>query len=101
ADAEVVALCASLLVAVAVLQPVNAVVFVLDGVLIGTGDQRFLAVAMVVAAAVFVPAAVAVGALDLGIGALWGAIGLLMLTRGVALAWRFAGDAWQVTGASR
>ena len=41
----------------AFLQPVNGVVFALDGVLIGAGDMRFLAVAMVGAAVVFVPLA--------------------------------------------
>ena len=51
---------------VAVLQPVNAVAFVLDGVLIGAGDMRFLAWAMAGAAAVFVPPAAAVRVLDAG-----------------------------------
>jgi len=98
-DAAVVAVCATLLVVVATLQPVNALVFVLDGVLIGAGDLRFLARAMVLAAAVFVPAALAVLILDLGVVWLWGAIGLLMAARLAALAVRFAGPAWQVTGA--
>ncbi len=99
-DAAVVAVCATLLVVVAALQPVNALVFVLDGVLIGAGDLRFLARAMVLAAAVFVPAALAVLALDLGVVWLWGAIGLLMAARLAALGARFAGPAWQVTGAA-
>jgi putative MATE family efflux protein len=98
-DGEVVAVTAFVLVFVAVLQPLNGVVFVLDGVLIGAGDMRFLAVAMVGAAAVFVPAAAAVLVLGLGIGWLWAAIGLLMTARLVALGARFAGDAWMVTGA--
>jgi putative MATE family efflux protein len=100
-DAQVIALCAFLLWFVALLQPVNAVVFVLDGLLIGAGDLRFLAWAMAGAAAVFVPAALAVAALGLGVGWLWGAIALLMLTRMAALLWRFAGPAWQVAGATR
>ncbi len=99
-DAAVVAVCATLLVVVAALQPVNALVFVLDGVLIGAGDLHFLARAMVLAAAVFVPAALAVLALDLGVVWLWGAIGLLMAARLAALGARFAGPAWQVTGAA-
>jgi putative MATE family efflux protein len=99
-DQQVIALCAFLLWFVAALQPINAVVFVLDGILIGAGDMRFLAKAMVVAAVVFVPAALAVIALDLGIGWLWGALALLMLTRMVALLLRFITPAWQVTGAA-
>lgn len=97
-DAEVVALCAFVLVFVAALQPVNAVVFVLDGVLIGAGDMGFLARAMVLAAVVFAAAAGAVLVLGLGIGWLWASLGVLMLTRMAALAWRFAGDAWAVAG---
>ena len=100
-DEAVVALAGFILVWVAVLQPVNAVAFVLDGVLIGAGDQHFLAWAMAGAAVVFVPAAVAVAVLGLGIGWLWAAIGLLMVVRAGSLLWRFAGDAWIVLGATR
>ncbi len=98
-DPAVVALCAFVLLFVAVLQPLNAVVFVLDGVLIGAGDMRFLAGAMAGAAVVFVPAAGAVLALDAGIGWLWASLGLLMATRATALVWRFGGTAWAVEGA--
>jgi putative MATE family efflux protein len=97
-DPEVVALCAFVLVFVAALQPLNAVVFVLDGVLIGAGDMRFLAWAMAAAAVVFVPAAGAVLALGWGIGWLWASLGLLMATRAAALVWRFTGDTWLVVG---
>jgi putative MATE family efflux protein len=100
-DAAVVDLAAFALVWVAVLQPVNAVAFVLDGVLIGAGDMRFLAWSMAGAAAVFVPAAGVVLALDLGLGWLWAALGLLMLTRSAVLLWRFAGDRWIVLGTTR
>jgi putative MATE family efflux protein len=99
-DERVVELCAFVLWFVAALQPVNAVVFVLDGVLIGAGDLRFLARAMVFAAAVFLPAVALVGGLDLGLGWLWAALGLLMLTRLAALMWRFTSPAWEVTGAA-
>ena len=97
-DAAVISLTSFVLIWVAVLQPVNAVVFVLDGVLIGAGDMRFLAWAMVGAAVVFAPAAALVLILDLGLGWLWAAIALLMLTRGAALGLRFRGDKWLVTG---
>ena len=45
---------AFVLVFVAVMQPVNGVVFVLDGLLIGAGDLRYLAVAMLIPSALFV-----------------------------------------------
>jgi len=85
--------------ALAVLQPLNAVVFVLDGVLIGAGDLRFLAGAMVAAFAVFLPAAVLAGAVGGTLLWLWGAVTLLMVARLAGMAWRFAGPAWAVTGA--
>ena len=100
-DAEVLALAGFLLLWVAALQPVNAVAFVLDGVLIGAGDMRFLAWAMILAAAVFIPAALLVLALDAGIGWLWASLGLLMVTRSSTLLARFASDRWVVLGARR
>ena len=98
-DQEVVSLAAFVLWFVAAFQPLNAVVFVLDGVLIGAGDQHFLAWAMAAAAAVYLPLAALVLLLDLGIGALWAAIGVLMVARAAGLVWRFNSTAWQVTGA--
>ncbi len=80
-DPAVVALAGFLLLWVAALQPLNGIAFVLDGLLIGAGDMRFLAVAMVAAMACAVPAAVAVLVLHLGIGWVWGAIGVLMTAR--------------------
>jgi putative MATE family efflux protein len=97
-DPEVVAVAGFLLWFVAAMQPVNAVVFVLDGVLIGAGDMRFLARAMVAAAGVFVAGAAAVLALDLGIGWLWAAIAAWMLARLVALVARYGGKRWMVLG---
>ncbi len=98
-DPAVLTLAAFLLWFVAVLQPVNGAVFVLDGLLIGAGDLRFLAWAMVGAMAVFVPAAAAVLVLGLGIGWLWVAIGLFMLARLAGLGWRYRSDGWLVLGA--
>ncbi|MEW1750639.1 MATE family efflux transporter [Streptomyces angustmyceticus] len=91
----------STLAVVAVLQVVAGPVFVLDGVLIGAGDMRFLAVAGVLTTLVFLPAAGAVRLTGGGLVALWLAIGLWMLARLVTLAWRTRGEAWLVTGAVR
>lgn len=89
-----------LLLVVAVLQPLNAIVFVLDGVLIGAGDQRFLAMAMLVSTfAVFAPAALLVTLAGGGILALWGALSLWFVARAVGLGTRYLGPKWQVTGA--
>ena len=100
-DPAVIAVCAFILWHVAALQPLNAVAFVLDGLLIGAGDLNFLARAMVGAAVVFAAGAAAVLALDLGIGWLWAAIGLFMSARAVPLLIRWQSGAWAVTGATR
>ena len=87
---------------VAALQPVAAVVFVLDGVLIGAGDAGYLALAMLVATiGVYLPAALLVAVLDGGLLWLWGAIALWMLARFVGMAGRFRTTRWEVEGATR
>jgi MATE family, multidrug efflux pump len=101
-DAGVQDLAEQLLLIVALLQPLNAVVFVLDGVLIGAGDQRFLAAAMIVATfGVYVPAALVVTLAGGGVVALWGALSLWFAARAVGLGARFLSPHWQVTGATR
>ncbi len=100
-DPEVIALASFLFVWVAILQPLNGVVFTLDGVLIGAGDMRYLALAMVVSTAVFLPAAGVVIATDSGIGWLWASLALFMATRAATLCIRFAGDRWVVVGVPR
>src|SRR6185437_7442020 len=86
---------------VVVQQPVAGVVFVLDGVLIGAGDQNYLAVAGLITTAVFAVAAgidVITGA---GLPGLWVAISAWLVARYITLTWRAHGSAWLVTGALR
>ncbi|MGC5009992.1 MATE family efflux transporter [Streptosporangium sp. DT93] len=83
---------------VAALQPFAGVVFVLDGVLIGAGDRRYLAWAGMWTTLAYLPAAYLV---DLGGGgpvALWLALGLWMIARLVTLSVRAYGTAWLVVG---
>jgi putative MATE family efflux protein len=101
-NAAVQDLALQVLVIVAVMQPLNALVFVLDGILIGAGDVTYLAWAMVVATlGVFAPAATAVLVLDGGLLWLWGALALWMGARCIGMAPRYVGTGWQVTGAVR
>jgi putative MATE family efflux protein len=93
------ALLLAVLLVVAAQQPAAGVVFVLDGVLIGAGDQRYLAVAGVITLAVFLPAAWLVHIWHGGLLALWLAYSVWLLARFVTLVWRARGSRWLVTGA--
>lgn len=82
-------------------QPIAGVVFVLDGVLIGAGDQDYLAVAGLVTLAAFGIAAVVVVSTGAGLVGLWLAYTAWMLARFATLTLRARGSRWLVTGAVR
>jgi Na+-driven multidrug efflux pump len=100
-DPEVRHTLAAILLIAALWQPVNGVVFVLDGVLIGAGDGPYLAIAGVIAFVVYVPLALSVLWFDGGVVALWWAFGGFMLLRLLTLLTRERRDDWLVTGAIR
>lgn len=100
-DPEVIGLTLYLTLFVVAFQPINGIAFALDGVLIGAGDQRFLAWAMAGAAAAFSTGAAATLLFDLGLGALWLSLGAFMSIRAATLLYRFSTPHWQVTGAER
>ena len=101
-DAAVRDLLVPVLVVAAVFQPVAGVVFVLDGVLIGAGDGRYLAWGGIVVLAVFAPLAllaVHVGDAETGLLWLWAAFGAAFVgSRAVVLLRRARGTTWMVTG---
>ena len=98
-DADIAALVQPALIVLAIAQPICAVVFVLDGVLIGAGDGRYLALAGVLNLVPFVPTLlilVWVGAAGAA-GLAWIAVaffGVYMLARLVTLGWRVRGSQW-------
>ena len=75
--------------------PVAAIVFALDGILIGAGDTRYLAAAMAVAFVVFAPIALAADT----VGVVWIALDVLMVVRLATLGARFARRRWALVGA--
>ena len=86
-------------------QPICGLVFVLDGVLIGAGDAKYLAVTGVLNLLAYLPLLWWVHASGLeggsGIAWLWAAFGLgYMAARAVTLSWRARSDAWMITGAA-
>ena len=93
-DPEVIAASASLLAWVALIQPLSALAFTYDGVLIGASDTRFLAGAMLVSSLAY--AAVAIVSLELS----WGTAGLVagetlwLLIRTLTTRARWRGGRW-------
>jgi len=96
----------SALLVAAVMQPLAGYVFVLDGVLIGAGDGRYLAMAGVIQVLLYAPLAVAVAAFapggEVGLAWLWASFAVgYMAARALFLGLRAHGTAWLVTGAVR
>ena len=93
-DARVVTAAAGLLLWLALIQPLSAVAFTLDGILIGASDTRFLAASMAVSSLLFV--GICVLALSLG----WGTAGLAagatvwIIVRVITTGVRWRGGRW-------
>ena len=77
-----------------------AAVFIFDGILIGAGDARFLALAMVGASAIYGVALAFLSTTDLTLAWLWAAFSLWIVARWGGLYLRFRTDRWAVTGAT-
>jgi Na+-driven multidrug efflux pump len=85
----------------ALMQPLAAAVFALDGVLIGAGDSRYLAGSMLLAGlGAYVPIALLALALGWGVTGVWAGLLALIGVRLLTIGWRFAGGRWAVTGAA-
>lgn len=105
-DADVAALLPPAIVVLGLSVPLCGFVFVLDGVLIGAGDARYLALTGLLNVAAFAPLALLVRAYAApdAVGLAWlmaafalGYIGARALTLGL----RARGDRWMVVGATR
>lgn len=99
AHGEVITAVASLTLVVGLVQPLNAAVFIFDGIFIGANDVAYLFGAMAVAAfGVYLPAAGAlVFWLDGGLVGAWLAYDGLMIGRFLTLFRRYRSDAWLVS----
>ncbi|MGB5952147.1 MAG: MATE family efflux transporter [Ornithinimicrobium sp.] len=105
ADPDVRASIAAALIVLALQQPIAAIAFVLDGVLMGAGDMWWLAIAQVVLALIYLPMLYAVWASDVqgtaGLVWLWVAFSTFMAIRALVVLLRSRSNAWMVTGATR
>ncbi|MEW1708495.1 MATE family efflux transporter [Microbacterium sp. NPDC089190] len=102
-DAEIAALVQPALIVLAVAQPLAGFVFVLDGVLIGAGDARYLALAGLLNLVPYAPALVLVALFAGGgpAGLAWLAaafFGVYMIARALTLGLRVRGRAWMTAG---
>ncbi len=103
-DPALAALVQPALIVLAIAQPVCGIVFVLDGVLIGAGDAKYLAIAGGLNLIPYLPALVLVGVLQPpgAAGLAWLSVaffGVYMLARLATLGWRVRGAAWLTAGA--
>jgi putative MATE family efflux protein len=97
-DAAVLEQAATLWPLFALMQPLAAAVFALDGILIGAGDTGFLMWSMLAASALFVAIAALSLALGWGIVGVWAGLDVLIAARVALLGFRFASGRWAVVG---
>lgn len=98
-DPELAALIQPALIVLAVAQPIAGVVFVLDGVLMGSGDVRYLAAAGGLNLVPFIPALVIIAMTGVSgvAGVTWLAaafFGVYLLARFTTLGWRVKTGGW-------
>jgi len=102
-DAMIAALVQPALLILAVAQPIAGVVFVLDGVLMGANDARYLAIAGGLNLLPFLPALwiIAASGVDAAPGLIWLAVaffGVYLLARLGTLGWRVRSGRWLAAG---
>jgi len=86
---------AGVILLVAVFQPLNGIVFVLDGLLIGARDTRFLMWAMLIGGlGIFVPISWMSLHFGWGLTGIWAGVGALMSWRLITLVYRFFSRRW-------
>ena len=86
---------AGVILLVALFQPLNGIVFVLDGLLIGAHDTRFLMWAMLIGAlGIFVPISWMSLNWGWGLMGIWAGVGALMSWRLLTLLYRFFSSRW-------
>jgi putative MATE family efflux protein len=88
-DASVEATILSILPIALTMLPVNGAVYVLDGILVGSRDFKWMAKAMTLAAGCALAFLAAVEPLDLGLRGVWYALAALMMLRMGTLVWRY------------
>lgn len=91
-DAEVEAAVRQVLPIAVAMLPINAAVYVFDGIITGASDFKFMAGAMVLAAGTAAGLLLGVEPLELGLPGVWYALGLLMVSRLGTMLWRYQSE---------
>ncbi|KAL4425326.1 hypothetical protein ABPG75_009342 [Micractinium tetrahymenae] len=91
-DADVEAAVRQVLPIAVAMLPINAAVYVFDGVITGASDFKFMAGAMVLAAGTAAGLLLGVEPLGLGLPGVWYAMGLLMVSRLGTMMWRYQSE---------
>jgi putative MATE family efflux protein len=84
----------------ALMQPIGAAVFALDGILLGAGETTYLAWSMLLSGAAYAGMALLAYALHWGVVGVWAGFNVLMLVRLVTCGHRFASRRWIRLGAT-
>ncbi len=85
-DAETVAMLLPILIFVAILQPINGLVFVWDGLFMGAEAFRYLAYAMILSSVLAAAILLSTPSMGWGLAGVWWAITAMMLIRTLTLA---------------
>lgn len=97
-DPELLAVCVPGIIVVGFMQPLAALTYIYDGYLIGADDTKYLAKAMAIVFAIYLPAVLLVGLLPegaWGLAGLWAIYGLVFIGGRAASLWlRIRTDAW-------
>jgi putative MATE family efflux protein len=84
------------------MMPLCGIVFALDGVLIGAGDNAFMRTITVLAAVLgYIPLALAALAFGWGIAGIWAGLSAFIVVRLIGMTWRIRSGRWLVVGAER
>ncbi len=84
------------------MMPLGGIVFALDGVLLGAGDNAFMrTVTLVAALGAYCPMALAALHFHWGLGGVWAGLAAFIGVRFVGMAWRTATGRWLVVGEQR
>ena len=85
-----------------VMMPVGGILFALDGVLLGAGDNEFMRTVTIVSAVVgYIPLALCALKFGWGLGGVWAGLTAFIVLRFIGMAWRTTSGRWLVVGETR